>query len=332
MTALQFEESYRDEWTELEGLLAMLPQGAADWRRFRLLGVEDPQSSARLPELYRRACGHLALARARAYPLHLIDRLEALTAEAHQHIYHRRDVGWRRFMSLIGDEVPKAVRTQAKYVLAATVAFVVPLVVMGVLVHRQSELILSMVSPDTAEQFEVMYSPAADALGRTRTAETDWTMFGFYIRNNVGVAFQCFAGGLFAGVGSIFFLAYNGAFAGALGGYLMARGLSPQFFSFVATHSAFELTAIVLSGAAGMRMGYGLIAPGRLTRTDSLMRATREGVVLVYGATVMLLIAAAVEAFWSSARWMPLALKYSVAVVCWAAVIGYLARQGRRAA
>jgi uncharacterized membrane protein SpoIIM required for sporulation len=165
-----------------------------------------------------------------------------------------------------------------------------------------------------------------------RTAETDWLMFGFYIRNNISVAFQCFAGGLFAGIGSLFFLAYNGAFAGAVAGYLIERGLSPQFFSFVVTHSAFELTAIVLSGAAGLRIGYGLIAPGRLTRVDSLVRATREAVVLLYVASAMLLLAAAIEAFWSSARWMPLGIKYGVAAICWAAVIGYFARQGRRRA
>jgi uncharacterized membrane protein SpoIIM required for sporulation len=156
-------------------------------------------------------------------------------------------------------------------------------------------------------------------------------MFGYYIRNNISVSFQCYAGGLFAGIGSLFFLAYNGAFAGALAGYLVERGMSAQFFSFVATHSAFELTAIVLSGAAGLRTGYGLIAPGRLTRIDSLVRATRESVVLLYGATAMLLVAAAIEAFWSSSRWMPLGVKYTVAAMCWTAVVGYFLRQGRRA-
>src|SRR5207244_4694056 len=120
------------------------------------------------------------------------------------------------------------------------------------------------VSSDTAASFEQMYSPAADAIGRTRTASTDWMMFGFYIRNNVTVAFQCLAGGLFGGLGSLFFLAYNGAYSGALAGYLTERGLSATFYSFIATHSAFELTAIVLSGAAGLRIGHALLAPGRL--------------------------------------------------------------------
>ena len=77
------------------------------------------------------------------------------------------------------------------------------------------------------------------------------------------------------GSAALFFLAYNGAFAGALAGYLTERGLSSTFYSFVATHSAFELTAIVLSGAAGLRIGHALLAPGRLTRLQSLVQATR---------------------------------------------------------
>jgi uncharacterized membrane protein SpoIIM required for sporulation len=176
-----------------------------------------------------------------------------------------------------------------------------------------------------------MYSPAAASIGRVRTASTDWIMFGFYIRNNIGVSFQCFAGGLFAGLGTLFFLAYNGAFAGALAGFLTDRGLSSTFYSFVATHSAFELTAIVLSGAAGLRIGHSLLAPGRLRRRPALVRAAQDTAVLLYGVVSMLVIAAFVEAFWSSARWLPPAVKYTVAAICWTAVILYFTRQGRRA-
>jgi uncharacterized membrane protein SpoIIM required for sporulation len=176
-----------------------------------------------------------------------------------------------------------------------------------------------------------MYSASAASIGRTRTASTDWMMFGFYIRNNVSVAFQCFAGGLFAGLGTLFFLAYNGAVSGAVAGYLTERGLSPTFYSFIATHSAFELTAIVLSGTAGLRIGHALVAPGRLTRLQSLVPAARDSAVLLYGVTAMLLVAAAIEAFWSSATWLPATAKYGSAIVCWTAVLGYFAFQGRRA-
>jgi uncharacterized membrane protein SpoIIM required for sporulation len=156
-------------------------------------------------------------------------------------------------------------------------------------------------------------------------------MFGFYISHNVGIAFQCFAAGLFAGIGSIFFLIYNGAFGGAVGGYLTERGLSSTFYSFVVTHSAFELTAIVLSGAAGLRLGHALLSPGRLSRLQSLVLAARSCIVMVYGLTIMLIIAAAIEAFWSSASWMPPTVKYTAGAVCWLTVLAYLIFQGRRA-
>ena len=325
MTAVQFERTYQDEWNELEALLA----AHAGSRR----GADDSSMArARMAALYRRACGQLALATARAYPAYIVERLQRLTGEGHQLIYRHRSTSLRQMWETAITAMPIAVRAQRRYVIVAALAFLVPTVVMGLLVAWRADLILSLVSPETAAQFDEMYGPGSEAIGRTRDANTDWMMFGYYIRNNISVAFQCYAGGIFAGVGSLFYLAFNGAFGGAVAGFLVDRGLGGTFFSFVATHSSFELTAIVLSGAAGLRLGHGLIAPGRESRTAALVRGARESMPLVYGATAFLIAAAAVEAFWSSARWVPLPVKYSVAALCWTAVILHLTLQGRRRA
>jgi uncharacterized membrane protein SpoIIM required for sporulation len=246
-------------------------------------------------------------------------------------IYRQQAFGFARVKAMLAVEFPRAVRDQAAYVWAAAALFFLPTFAVGLLVYRHPDLVLSVVSPSTVASFEQMYSPAAESIGRVRAATTDWMMFGFYIRNNISVAFQCFAGGLFGGVGSLFFLAYNGLFAGALAGYLTERGMSSTFYSFIATHSAFELTAIVLAGAAGMRLGHALIVPGRRTRRQALVKATHESATLLYGVTGMLLVAAAIEAFWSSARWLPSSVKFGVAGVCWTAVFCYLLIPRRRA-
>ncbi|HSL20226.1 MAG TPA: stage II sporulation protein M [Vicinamibacterales bacterium] len=326
MTPLQFEQVYQAEWAELETLLDRVIGRNASGD-----APTVPVHGDRLAALYRLACEHLALSRARAYPPYIVDRLERMTADAHQLIYRRNEFGLARLKELIAVDFPSAVRKQAPYVAVAAAVFVLPAIVIALLVYWRPELILAVVSSETAASFEEMYSPAADSIGRNRTATTDWMMFGFYIYNNVSVAFQCFAGGLFAGIGTLFFLAYNGAFSGALAGYLTERGLASTFYSFVATHSSFELTAVVLSGAAGLRIGHSLLAPKRLTRMQSLLEATRECSVVLYGMTAMLFVAAAVEAFWSSASWLPPAVKYVAATGCWTAVLGYLTFQGRRA-
>jgi uncharacterized membrane protein SpoIIM required for sporulation len=323
VTPLHFEELYQPEWQELEVLLDQL----LGRKKFAKTRTQVP--GERVAVLYRRACEHLALARARSYPAYLLDQLERLTADAHQVIYQRREFGLVELKRFLSVEFPRSVRAHAGYVWASAALLYLPTIVIGWLVYRRPELILSVVDAGTAASFEQMYSDSATAIGRA--AQGDWAMFGFYIRNNIGVAFQCFAGGLFAGIGSLFYLVYNGALFGAVAGYLTVRGHSSTFYSFVVTHSAFELTAIVLSGAAGLKIGHALVVPGRLTRLQSLVAATRNCAVIVAGAAVMLLIAAAIEAFWSSAAWLPHAVKYSVAAGCWIGVLGYLTFQGRSA-
>lgn len=322
MTPLQFEQLYGEEWVELECALDRSSSAASS----RAI------SGARFTALYRRTCGHLAIARSRSYPAHLIERLEHITSAAHQMIYQQRELGFKWLVRVIALDFPIAVRAHGRYVAVAALLFIVPTVVVGFLVQAQPELILSVVDAETAGEFDKMYSESAESIGRFRSADTDWMMFGHYIRNNIGVAFQCFAGGLFLGLGSIFFLLYNGAFGGAVAGYLISRGLSSTFFSFVVTHAAFELTAIVLAGAAGLRVGHALVSPGRQSRRQALVAASRQAVVLLYGVTAMLVVAAAVEAFWSSASWLPLSVKYGVAALCWIGVLAYLSLQGRHRA
>lgn len=322
MTPLQFETLYQADWDELEKLLAGIRGKRSEQRATH---------GERVAALYRCACEQLALARARSYPAYLVDRLERLSSDAHQAIYQQREFGLGRLRALAALEFPRAVRAHAAYVWIALAVFVLPTIIVGLIVYSRPELILSVADAESVADYERMYSGAEEAIGRQRGAETDLAMFGYYIRHNVGLAFQCFASGLIAGIGSLFFLAFNGVFFGAIAGYLTERGLSETFYSFVVTHAAFELTAIVLSGAAGLRIGHALLMPGRLSRRQALVVAARESIVIVYGVAVMLLIAAAIEAFWSSAVWIPPIMKYSVAAACWIAVICYLTLQGRNA-
>lgn len=333
MTPLQFEAGYRPLWDELEAALAHLDAGQRTWFRRTPKGASTEAAvrpdAARMAMLYRSACEHLALARARAYPAHLTARLAALTQRAHELIYRRSDYGVARLARLFLIDFPQAVRAHWRYVLVAGLVFGLPLVLLGIATYVDPGFILTMHDAQTVRGFEAMYGPEAASIGRERGAQTDWLMLGFYIRNNIGIAFQCFAGGIFVGLGSLFFLAYNGIVAGSLAGYLTARGHGQTFYSFVITHGAFELTAIVLAGAAGLRLGHALLAPGRRTRRAALEAAAAEAAVLVYGVVAMLLIAAGIEAFWSSARWVAPTVKFGVGGACWALVIAYLVWQGR---
>jgi len=318
MTPLQFEAQHGAAWQELEAALAPTS-------RKRRAPPADP---ARIAALYRAACEHLAIAESRSYPVWLIERLEALTSRGHQLIYRQTDFGIDKLRRLFLIDFPCAVRAHRLQVLIALAVFAGPLLVIGVLSYLDPSLVLSLQSAGSVEQYEDMYGDPDGPIGR-RTAASDWEMFGFYIRNNIGIAFQCFAGGLFFGIGSLLALAVNGALIGSTAGYLTWRGFGENFYPFVITHGAFELTGIVLAGAAGLILGHALLVPGRRSRLAALEHAARRAIVIVYGMTAMFAIAAALEAFWSAARWVPASVKIGVGAACWVAVIAYLLFQGR---
>ncbi|MFT3905515.1 MAG: stage II sporulation protein M [Steroidobacteraceae bacterium] len=324
MTPLQFETRHRSQWQRCAEQLGELQRLGAQRARHR-------QLAAALTVNYLECCEQLALARSRGYPAYIVEPLEQLTYDAHRLIYRRHEWGLGRLRLLALRDFPRQVRALRLQVLLAALAFGVPMLLVGALIYWRPDLIGSVYSTRGAAELEEMYSSSAEALGRTRSAGTDWTMFGYYIRNNIGIAFQCFAGGVFLGFGSLFYLIVNGAIIGAVAGYVTARGLGGNFYPFIATHSAFELTAIVLAGAAGLRMGAALLAPGRLSRGQALVQAGREAVVVVYGVIALLLLAAALEAFWSSSLWLPVSVKFAVASLAWVLVIGYLVRQARDA-
>src|SRR5688572_4407260 len=100
----------------------------------------------RVAELYRRACEHLALARARNYPRYLLDRLDRITSDAHQVIYQRREFGWRRLQRMFAVDFPRAVRAHAAYVWTSAGLLFLPMFLFGWLVYDRPDLILSVVS------------------------------------------------------------------------------------------------------------------------------------------------------------------------------------------
>jgi uncharacterized membrane protein SpoIIM required for sporulation len=154
-------------------------------------------------------------------------------------------------------------------------------------------------------------------------------MFGYYIFNNIGIAFRIFAGGILFGIGSILVVLYNGLYLGAIGGHLVLMGYGESFFFFVSGHSALELVAIALAGVTGLKLGWSLIAAGRQKRVDSLRRTAYQVMPLLYGSSALLFLAAIVEAFWSSLR-LSLPIKYGVGVAWWIVLILYFLFSGRR--
>ncbi|MBA4503355.1 stage II sporulation protein M [Marinobacterium marinum] len=310
MKERDFEQQYEPLWQAFE-------RQVEDCRQ----GVEKPQTT--FPEQYRQLCGQLSLARQRDYSDALVARLNHLVMRGHHLLYQREA---RATVGRLGNALVAfvaALRQNRQYVLCAALLFILPALVMGIGTYLSETFMYSLVSPEQAAELESMYDPANDRLGPERDSETDLAMFGYYISHNIGIAFKAFAGGMFLGIGTLMVVLYNGLYLGAVTGYLTRAGFGITFYPFVIGHGAFELTAIVICGAAGLMMGHALIHPGRQRRLDALRTASAEAVKLMYGGVFMLFVAAFLEAFWSSSGQLPVAVKLVVGAALWLFVLWF---------
>lgn len=305
----------------------------ADWARFERWLDRDKGADAlpdmAVPQTYRRLCQHLALARDREYSPELVDRLNALVLRGHHLLYGARAPrGTARSLAFLLQGFPRLVRAERVLLAAAALLFFGPLAALGVALQWHPDFIYYVLDPRTVSGFQEMYDAANPRLGR-RGADDNVAMFGYYIWNNVKIGIQTFATGLAFGLGTVFYLATNGAIIGAVAGYLTQAGHGAPFWSFVSGHSALELTAIVISGTAGLRLGAAVIAPGGLSRKAALLAAAQPALRLMYGAALLFVAAAFVEAFWSPLNTFAPAIKYAVGLALWALVLAWLLAGGR---
>lgn len=317
-----FEQRHRGEWKRFGKRLEQLEGGKQ----------EDAGRAEDFASEYRGICQQLALAQDRGYSSQLIEQLQQLAMRGHQQFYRHRSHLGSQLLGFLLAGLPRLVRAEWRAIAYASLLFYGSLLLMGLLVYAFPDLVYSVLSPERVADMEAMYAPDARRLGplAERGAADNWQMFAFYVMNNIGIAFQTFASGLLFCLGSLFYLLFNGLTIGAVAGHLTQIGYVQTFWSFVVGHGAFELTAITFAGAAGLKLGWALLAPGRLSRGEALRQAAARAIGLVAGAILLLLIAAFVEGYWSSLTRFAPAVKYAVGAGLWLLVGSYFLYAGRR--
>lgn len=303
----------------------------ATWRRIEE-SLENPaagDNSRVLAGHYLLLCQHLAIAKERLYDAALVERLNNLVLALYRELYRYRAETRLNFYAFFRRDFPLSIYHHRYFILLSLLVFVLPALLAGSWTYFDPDAVYSMLDAPQVREVENMYDPASKKIGREREADSDVAMFGFYIYNNISVSFRCFAGGLLLGIGTLLVLLFNGMFIGSIAGHLTRLDYVDTFYPFVVGHGSFELTAIVFSGAAGLRLGYAIINPGPFSRLESLRHSGREVVPMLYGIVFMLVVAAFIEAFWSSSTLLSNEVKYSVGAALWLLVLLY-SFSGRR--
>jgi uncharacterized membrane protein SpoIIM required for sporulation len=295
-------ESRRVFWRELEDLCTRL--------RGRSRRRMSAATVSRFSVLYRAACADLALADAYQLPPGTVHYLHQLVARAHNQLYRSRTFNFRAWLFDLFVAVPQRLFAD-NCLRLAFVLFWGIFVGSGLLAYYTSDFAQQVVGRDQLMHMESNFASPIEG----RPIGESGVMGGFYVFNNPGIGLACFCWGLVFGIGGLYLTISNALMLGTVFGYMAKTPSATNFYHFVTAHGPFELTAVVLCAAAGMRLGFSIVNTRGYTRGDSLRRAAKMVVPALFAAVLLFLVAAAIEAFVSPSA-APYELKAAVAIVC----------------
>lgn len=305
MKVAELLEQRKIQWAELDGLCSKMAS--------RRTSSMTPEDISRFARLYRNACADLALANAYQLPPSTVQYLHNLVGRAHNQLYRGQGFQTSTWSKLIFSTVPKLIFrdrcTQFVFVL-----FWGLFILSALHAYNDPEFAARVIGQDQVKQMSEMHGDSPST--RSFSFGAGFAGMGFYIWNNAGIGLQCFAySTLFLpGLATI---AFNAVQIGTVFGYMFRPEMGAtraNFQEFVTAHGPFELTAIILSGGAGIRIGLGLVYTRGLTRLSSVIKAGREAMPIAGVATILFFMAAFIEGFISPSP-LPWTIKSIIALI-----------------
>jgi uncharacterized membrane protein SpoIIM required for sporulation len=277
----RFIAERRPSWDELDSLLT----GAKN--RPERIGAERMR---RLGSLYRSAAADLAVARRKFPAEQTVSALEDLVGRAHTVVY---GAGVRResAVDFLVHGYWRRVRERPALLAIAALLLLGPGVAAGTW-GWQDPGGAGALLPSTSEAVARPRPEGSDVgLSSGERASVSAGIF----TNNIKVTFAAVAGGITLGLLTAGVLIFNGVLVGVVTGVGVAAGNGSVLVELIVPHGVLELSCIIVAGAAGLRMGWALVDPGRRPRAQALATEARAAVEVVLGTAVWLVVAGLTE-------------------------------------
>lgn len=307
-----------------------IARNQASWTRLEELSRVPRRSLTpalvdELVQLYQRTSAHLSHARTERADPALVARLTRLVATAAGLLYGTRSRSAAGFARFFTTSFPAAVWHARRFVAVAALLLLVPALVMGTWLASSDEA-LDASGPEAAREayveddFEAYYSS-----GPAGQFATEVTV------NNIQVSILAFAAGALLCVVTAYILVVNGANVGVAAGTFAAVGEQPKFWGLILPHGVLELSAVVVAGAAGLAIGWAIVAPGDRPRGVAVADEGRRASAIVLGLMLAFVVAGIIEGFVTPST-LPTAARVTVGLAAGAAFWTYVVTLGRRAA
>jgi uncharacterized membrane protein SpoIIM required for sporulation len=289
VNASRFRAAHELDWNRLDGIVSRIER--------RGIGALSENDLLMLPLLYRSALSSLSVARETSLDRALVAYLEDLCTRAYFQVYGVPNSFWSQLADFFVRGWPLAAQSLWRETLVAALLTLAGALT-GFLLVLHDPSVYYAIMPDALTDGR---DPAATTEALRATLYANGKQDGLAVfatalfTHNAQIAIFAFALGFAFAIPTVLLILYNGLMLGAFLALFASKGLLVPAAGWLMIHGTTEIFAIILSGAAGFRIGTAIAFPGRAARTDFAFAVGRRASVAMAGAVVMLIVAGILE-------------------------------------
>ncbi len=317
MNVERWLKARKPSWERLEALLKHIEKSG--------MHQLDRLELQELGRLYRTTSADLSRARSLKLGQDVQVYLNNLVVRAHNQVYQTRRNRWSDLGHFLWLTFPRLVKEKILYIVAAFVLCVGPGTFAFVSTVKDPHFAQLEVTKGHSLVGEEMWSMIENKRMWTDSVQGySQTASSMIATNNIRVCIMSFVLGVTFGFGTALVLCINGLNIGTTLGLCKYYGMLDKPVAFIAGHGVLELTAIFISGGAGLLLGRALLFPGRYRRIDAFKLVARDAAGLFGGCVPLLLVAGTIEGFISPRTDISAETKFAVSLATLVLLMLYL--------
>lgn len=284
-------------------------------QRLDVLGPE------KIADTYLEVSADLAFAQTHYPGSEIIPYLNAIALKMHNRIYGYRQQRLSRIVSFWTMEIPQEVYKHRRMMLLSVIIFAIGILI-GVVSTFGNPDFTKYIMGQGYVEMTLQNISNGNPMG-VYGSDNSHNMMLEITMNNIMVSFVCFVFGMLTCYMTGVVLLRNGVMLGTFMTFCYQHHVLSDCLLAMWLHGVFEITAILVSGGAGLVLGCGWMFPGSLPRSTSFRQAGKSGVKIVVGLIPLFVMAGVIESYVTRYTGVSSSIRLSFILLCLALMIFY---------
>jgi uncharacterized membrane protein SpoIIM required for sporulation len=274
-----------------------------------------------LADAYTEVTTDLSFSRAHYPKSRITIYLNSLASALHNQLYKNKKEKYSRIITFWTHEIPEVMYHSQKELLYSFLVFMLSAFI-GVVSAMNDDTFVRLILGNGYVDMTLENIRNGNPMA-VYDHSSEFPMFLRIVFNNIGVSFRAFAMGIFTGFGTGFIMFYNGVMVGAFQTFFFLHDAGWESVLAIWLHGTFEISAVIIAGAAGFALGNGWLFPGTWSRGYAFKQGAKRGLKIVTGLIPVFITAGFIESYLTRHTEYPASVRLSVILVSLACVIYY---------